>query len=212
MSRFSPTMVTLLLEPTAEFVGDEALTGMETTSMARLVYEATAVIVPPQEFHERQRFDAIRQHLAKGDATGAAGLLESGENGFGGAFTLLPTYSMILFALDALAAAGSAVSGSDELLRLIRHQSRHEFVKFPIHGGVEWLVPATADDRTAAHVASLILTRLGMLTRPWLWDAIPDSGRFLMLGAQAHAHPLTAHHRCEGSVIFASVVHRLGAA
>ena len=125
------------------------------------------------------------------------------------AFSLLPTYTMILFALDALARAGHSTADDEDLLRLIRHQSRSEFIKFSIHGTIEWLVPAAPEDRTAAHVAALIFTRLGTLSRPWLWDTIPDKGRFLILGEQGGNKVMAAHHRCEGRLTFASVAHRL---
>jgi hypothetical protein len=208
MSYVANKSITVLLEPDKEWKKEPALSA-GNLHLGQVVYAATAAISPPQEFDQYQRFEAIREQLAYAEFMAAAQLLDSAETGFGGAFSLLPTYTMILFALEALARAGHATADSEELLRRIRHQARSEFIKFPIHGTIEWLVPAAPEDRTSAHVAALIFTRLGTLSRPWLWDTIPDKGRFLILGEQTGNKVLAAHHRCEGRLTFASVAHRL---
>ena len=183
----------------------------ESTSerISQLVRMTVSHLPMPEENGEKLRFRMVLDHLANGNAYAAAYEITAPTTGFSGTYVMLPTYSAIISSLDALAAAGHIIPGSDHLLSLIRNQARNEIIRLPVNGDFEWIVPFSTADRTAAHVAALIFTRLGALSRPWLWDAIPERGRFLILGREALLHPENNHYRCNGCLTFFDAAHRL---
>ena len=173
-----------------------------------LVEHAVATMHAPMDPYENHRYHQFLGDLVRGDGEAAADRLDGTNDGFGGAYALLPCYVAAIKSINEITASGYALPGSDHLLRLIRQQTRGELARLPSQGTVEWIVPSTPIDRTAAHVAALVFTRLGTLSRPWLWDTIPDHGRFIILGDNARKHLAAENHRCEGCLTFTEVAER----
>lgn len=176
---------------------------------ARHVRQCIAHVPVPCDPDEHDRYLHVIADLARGDGNAAAARLERPQDGFGGAYALISCYAAALQVIDGLHAASIELPGRDALLRCIRHQARVELSRLPAYGTVEWIVPATPADRTAAHVASLIFARLGIMSRPWLWTMVPDHGRFTIIGATARKHQESDHHRCEGCMTFTDVADRI---
>ncbi len=208
--RFHET--TVLLDPAAPPVtagAGHCSRDLESTSLAWLVDHAVARIPSPTDPLEALQYRMMLDDLAHGDGNAAATRLEPHGDGFGGAYALLPFYCAIIQVVSAFDTARFALSGRDHLLRCIRHQTRNEFARLPAHRTVEWVVPAAPGDRTAAHVAALILARLGTVSRPWLWTMFPVHGPFTILGATARVHPAAGHHRCQECLTFTEAADRL---
>ena len=163
----------------------------------------------PADPLERLRLETIAEDLARLDGNSAANLLDQPVQRFGGAYRQLPSYVAVVLADGSLRAAGLHLDGREHLLRTVRHQVRSELVRLPAHLTTEWIIPATMEDRTGAHVAALVLARQATICRPWLWQGVPDHGRFLVVGERAATHPLARHHRCEGAFDFARIAARL---
>ena len=176
---------------------------------AKLVQQFVANVPVPCDPGERERYLHVIADLAQGDGNSAAARLERPHDCFGGAYALISCYAAALLVIDGLHAVAIVLPGRDNLLRCIRHQARVELSRLPAHGTVEWIVPATPADRTAAHVASLIFARLGIMSRPWLRTMVPDHGRFTIIGATSRKHLEAHHHRCEGCMTFTDVSDRI---
>lgn len=202
--------ITILLDPPSstsvkiEHIADER----SAEPWMSLVDHAVETMHAPLDPLENKRFHQLLGDLLRGDGDAAADRLDGPNDGFGGAYALLPCYVAAIQSNDLITASGYALPGGDHLLRTIRHQARGELARLPSQGTVEWIVPSTPLDRTAAHVAALVFTRLGTLSRPWLWNSIPDHGRFIILGVNARQHPAAENHRCEGCLTFTEVAER----
>jgi len=174
-----------------------------------LVDHAVGSVPAPLDPIENRRYHLLLGDLVRGDGDAAADRLDAPSDGFGGAYALLSCFVASIQTNDFIKASGYVLPGGDHLLRSIRHQSRDELARLPSQGTVEWIVPAAQVDLTAAHVAALVFNWLGMLSRPWLWDSIPDHGRFIILGLTARQNPAVENHRCEGCLTFTQVAMRL---
>lgn len=201
---------TLLLDPPISVSDkiDHLSDTRSTEPWLSLVDHAVATMHAPLDPYENDRYHQFLGDLVRGDGDAAADRLDGPNDGFGGAYALLPCYVAAIQSIIEITASGYVLPGSDHLLRVIRHQTRGELARLPSQGTVEWIVPLTPLDRTAAHVAALVFTRLGMLSRPWLWDSIPDHGRFIILGVNARMHHAAENHRCEGCLTFTEVAER----
>ena len=173
-----------------------------------LVDQSAHHVPAPLDPQENLRYRLLLSDLERGDGDAAASRLDVHGDGFGGAYALLSCYVTSLLVNDFISASGYSLPGGDHLMRSIRHQCRDELARLPSQGTVEWIVPATPGDRTAAHVAALVFTRLGTLSRPWLWASTPDHGRFVILGVTARQNAAADHHRCEGCLTFTEVAER----
>lgn len=200
MTSTAASATTVLLEPPTHPVA---------TSAGGICGGIMASIPRPADPLERLRLETIVADLARLDGNSAADLLDQPLQRFGGAYRQLPSYVAVVLADGRLRAAGIHLAGRERLLRIVRQQARSELVRLPPHLTTEWIIPATPEDRTAAHVAALVLARQSVVSRPWLWPGIPDHGRFLVLGERASTHPLARHHRCEGTFDFARIAARL---
>jgi len=164
----------------------------------------------PKERTEDLRYHRFLDDLARGDGLAAADQLVDGTGtAAAGAFALLPCYVAATLAVEAFNEVDYSLAGGGQLLRCIRQQVRDELLRLPAQSTVEWIVPATPDDRTAAHVGALVFARKGTVARPWLWSVIPDQGRFTIVGAEADSHAAARHPRCHACVPFAAIARRL---
>lgn len=200
MTSTAASATTVLLEPLAHAMA---------TSAGGIAAEILATIPQPADPLERLRLETIAADLTRLDGNSAADLLDQPLQRFGGAYRQLPSYVAVVLADGSLRAAGLHLAGRERLLRTVRQQVRSELVRLPAHLTTEWIIPATAEDRTGAHVAALVLARQSVVCRPWLWQGVPDHGRFLVVGERASGHPLARHHRCEGAFDFARIAARL---
>lgn len=200
MTSTAASTTTVMLEPPAQPMA---------TSAGGICAGILAVIPQPADPLERLRLETIAADLSRLDGNSAADLLDQPLQRFGGAYRQLPSYVAVVLADGSLRAAGLLLEGRERLLRTVRHQTRSELVRLPPHLTTEWIIPATIEDRTAAHVAALVLARQSVICRPWLWPGTPDHGRFLVVGERAATHPLARHHRCEGAFDFARIAARL---
>lgn len=164
----------------------------------------------PDDKVEKRRYVRLIDDLTHGDGYAATDLLinETGA-AVAGAYALLPCYVAATLAVEAFNEIDYSLVGGGHLMRCIRQQVRDELLRLPAQGTVDWIVAATPDDRTAAHVAALVFARKGMVARPWLWAVIPDQGRFTIVGTEAHKHPGARHPRCQASVPFSTIARRL---
>ena len=183
--------------------------GSEFIERELAIEQCTSFIDEPHDRAELQRFRQVKAALIAGNGFAAAEFLVTTIESFGGPYLLLPCYCLALVAVDACRTAGVPVLGDDHLLRIIRAQARNELSRLPAHGTVEWIIPATPADRTAAHVAALLSARLGTIARPWLWPMIPAYGRFTVLGSPSTVNGWSDHHRCHGHSTFHSIAERL---
>ena len=197
---------TVLLAPARRDDGDPTL------APEVVVDHAVAALPVPNEPAERLRYLSLVEDLGLLDGFSAAALLHLPTDRFGGAYTLLPCYAAVVEACDALVASGYALPGRELLMHRVREQVRDELARLPQGATALWIVPGHRADRTAAHVAALIMALGGQVARPWLWDGIPANGRFLVVGRDATTHPAATHHRCAGAHTFAGIAGRLAQA
>lgn len=193
------TAVTVLADPIQD--------PTPANSPVELVARVKSWLTCPADPIERLRFATIADDLGWLDGDSVADLLDQPVDRFGGAYAQLSAYSLVVLAVAELVRHGVAPVGRERLLRTIRQQVRNELVHVPPYLSTLWLVPATAEERTAVHVGALLLSRCGEATRPWLPPSLPDHGRFLIVGSEATApaataHPFAAHHRCAGVTDF----------
>lgn len=183
--------------------------GSEFIKRDEAIEQCASFIDEPHDPAEQLRFRHVKAALIAGNGFAAAEFLDTAIDSFGGPYQLLPSYCLALLAVDACRTAGVPVLGDDHLLRIIRAQARNELSRLPAHGTVEWIIPATPADRTAAHVAALLSARLGTIARPWLWPMIPAYGRFTVLGSPSTVNEWSDHHRCHGHSTFHAIAERL---
>jgi len=200
MTSTAASATTVLLDPPAHAAA---------TSAGGITADILAVIPQPADPLERLRLETIAADLARLDGDSAADMLDQPLERFGGAYRQLASYVGVVLADGSLRAAGLHLAGRERLMRIVRQQTRAELVRLPAHLTTEWIIPATIEDRPAAHVAALVLARQSVICRPWLWQGVPSHGRFLVVGERAAAHPLARHHRCEGAFDFAHIAARM---
>lgn len=82
---------------------------------------------------------------------------------------------------EELGRADSACDRDGQLGHLLRQQIRSALLAESPLPVSRWLVPSTVADTTAAHLAALVLTRLGMGARVWPWP-LPAPGPTLHVG------------------------------
>jgi len=176
------------------------------TVMARL----TALVTPPSDPHEHDRFTAIANALARCDGTGVATVLEQPAPGWGGVYAELPALVLTLLAIEAFADHDWVLPEEAAILQAIRRQVRSELMRLPLALSGSWLVPYAPKDITQAHVGALLLGRKGDMVRPWMWSGIPERGPFLLIGQGAGDHPAVADEHCRGATDFHQLVQRAG--
>ncbi len=165
-------------------------------------------IAKPADPVEEQRFTHVASLLGRLDGGAANLLLEQSVARPGGSYLRIPVYGLIVLGLRALQQGGFEVAQGADLLRAIRQQVRHELNHLPIPINTVWLIPATAGDITAAHVASLVLARRGQTDRPWIWTRRPDHNRCVRVTCDGRA-PASAHHqRFETAINLAQLLAR----
>ena len=196
-------------EPDHEVTAHSSGERCELIERNEVVEQSAGFIDEPHDPTEQQRYRHVKAALVAGNGFAAAEYLVTAPDSFGGPYQLLPCYCLALVAVEACRVAGVRILGDDHLLRTIRAQSRNELARLPAHGTVEWIIPATPADRTAAHVAALLSARLGTIARPWLWPMIPAYGRFTVLGSTNTVNVWSDHHRCHGHSTFHAIAERL---
>src|SRR5690606_4529000 len=155
-----------------------------------------AVVTPPSEPSERQRYVAIAQALARRDGTGVAAILEHPPAGPGGIYAELPALVLIVLAVEAFTEQGGQLSDAAAVLQAIRRQVRTALLRLPLAHTGSWLVPHVPRAITQAHVGALLLARKGDLVRPWMWPGIPERGPFILIGRGAGDHPAVSDEHC----------------
>ena len=121
--------------------------------------------------------------LVRGDGRTATDLLVRRFSFAGTAYRLLAVYTLTVLMLERSSTADLVFAERESLQRTIRQQIRCELVSLPPGTTILWLIPATAEQRTAAHVAALIFACSGVTARPWLWPGTPEHGSFRIIGA-----------------------------
>jgi hypothetical protein len=144
--------------------------------------------------------------LSRGDGQAAATILIRRFSAAGSAYHLLSVYALTVLVQEQFAASGREFHGSEFLQRTIRQQIRCELVRLPPSEEILWLIPASSADRTAVHVAALILTCRGATARPWLWSGIPEQSYFRIIGASGGTLPAAGSSNCVGVSAFADLV------
>lgn len=179
----------------------------DRTAAQAVVRALVEKLAPPADPLEHLRYSAIAEDLMWLDGDSVADLLDQPVARFGGAYGQLSAYALVLLAEAELNRQGLELNGRERLLQIISEQAEAEFVDLPKYLSTLWLVPATAEERTAAYIGSLLLNRAGEACRPWLSSDLPDHGHFLILAAATTnpevghqvAHLASAtHHRCDG--------------
>lgn len=161
----------------------------------------------PDDRTEDRRYRRLIDDLTRGDGFAAADqLADIADAPAACVVALLPCYVAATLAVEVFNEIDCSLVGGGHLMRRIRHQVRDEFLRLPAQGTVEWIVSATLQDRTAAHVAALMFACKGTVARPWLWSVTPDQGRFTIVGTDAHRHPDARHPRCRSTVRFATII------
>ena len=185
------------------------VTAPTQAELAALVVEAAGLVVarPIQPAGEANRFDGLCAHLADCDGVGASELLDLPHDRLDGAYGQLQCYAVAVVILANFLKQHLPLDGRERLQRIIRQQIRVELARHWFRAATVWLIPATPEERTAAHVGALLLSRSGIAARPWLWAGIPEHGLFSLLGDPAGpavpaAHPALSHHRCTGVTNF----------
>lgn len=189
------------------------LTASPQAGIAALVVDASIPLVPrpTQSTSEAERFDDLCAKLADRDGLGAAELLDLPHDRADGAYGQLQCYAVAVVILADCLKQQVTLDGRERLQRIIRQQIRVELARQWFRAATVWLIPATPEERTAAHVGSLLLSRSGIPARPWLWAGLPEHGSFSLLGDPAGAplpasHPALSHHRCSGITHFLQLV------
>ncbi len=192
-----PTAITICNHP--------ALLPDDLASAPQLIDRLRDVLGLPADPLERLRFQAIADDLSWLDGDSVADLFDQSEERFGGAYTQLAAYSLVVLAVTKLARRGMVLVGRERLLRIICRQVCAELGDLPLYLSHLWLIPANPAEHAAVHVGALLLNRCGEATRPWLSDDLPDHGRFMIIGSDlsASGHPFAGHHRCVGITDFA---------
>lgn len=175
-------------------------------ALARLASQVQLPVDP----QERRRCEAIARHLAQRDGVSVAAILEQPGVGSSGVYARVPSYALILLAVEACAAKGWELPGVDAVLHIIRRQVRSELMLLPLAMASSWVVPHSASETTQAHVGALLLIRRGELARPWLWPGVPERGTFILVGASAAEHPAAADNLCRGAFAFQDLVRDAG--
>ena len=189
------------------------ITAPTQAELAALVVEASVLLVPRplQPTAEVARFDDLCANLTDRDGLGAAELLDLPHDRANGAYGQLQCYAVAVVILANYLKQQVALDGRERLQRIIRQQIRVELARQWFRAATVWLIPATPEERTAAHVGALLLSRSGIAARPWLWAGLPEHGSFSLLGDPAGApspasHPALSHHRCSGITHFLQLV------
>ena len=196
---------------------DFALSRIRLPAEAERATQAVAAAVaqmgnPGLSSLEAARFSKLCALLALQDGTTAAELLDLPHDRPEGAYGQLACYAVTVLILAAFAKQQLATRGRERLQRIIRQQIRVELARQWFRAATTWLIPATPEERTAAHVAALLLSRAGIASRPWLWVGVPEHGCFSLLGPpgggvlETGSHPAMGHHRCTGNTDFARLV------
>lgn len=167
----------------------------------------------PRDPKESRRQTAVATALGRLDGNAAAAALTPPENLAQEIMGFLPAYALAVATSASFTRLGLVLDGGERLLRLIRQQIREGLLALGPLSGAAWLVPASADDLSAAHVAALLLTRDGAPARPWLWPGRPDHGPFHILGSEpnldrATGHPAASDARCDGILDFTQLAAR----
>lgn len=84
-------------------------------------------------------------------------------------------------------------------LHRIRAAVREELADAAMHGDT-WIVPATREDSTAAHLVALANVREGRAVRLWLWGGLPPTGSYVFASALDGETAIPADDRCLGVV------------
>lgn len=177
---------------------------------AMVIGRLLAILTPPTDVQERERYAAIAHALARREGAGVAAMLERPPVGNGGVYAELPALVLSVLALEAFADQDWPLPDEAAILQAIRRQVRTELMRLPLALTGSWLVPHTPRDITQAHVGALLLARKGDLVRPWMWPGIPERGAFILLGAGVGDHPAVADEHCRGTTDFLQLVQRAG--
>ena len=189
------------------------LTAPAQAELAASVVEASALLVarPPEPASEVARFDDLCANQGDRDGLAAAELLDMPHDRPDGAYGQLQCYAVAVVILANYLQQRIKLDGRERLQRVIRQQIRVELARQWFRAATVWLIPATTEERTAAHVGALLLSRSGIAARPWLWAGLPEHGSFSLLGDPAGeplpaSHPALSHHRCSGITHFMQLI------
>ena len=160
---------------------------------------------------EAARFDDLCASLADRNGSRSAELLDLPHDRPDGAYGQLQCYAVAVVILANYLKRQVALDGRERLQRVIRQQVRVELARQWFRAATVWLIPATPEERTAAHVGALLVSRSGIPARPWLWAGLPEHGSFSLLGDPAGTpvpawHPALSHHRCTGVTCFLHLI------
>lgn len=170
---------------------------------ADLVASVATRLECPTDSTEADRFAAIIEALGRQDGVGAAGCFTMPLIQPTGPFPQLSAYTLATLTAECFAVHDVPLAGNTHLLRTIRQMTRTELLRSPSFLPTLWLIPATVEQRTAAHVGALYLTGISQVARPWLWPGYPEDGRFVIVtgsDGEAPIHPAAGHPRCKGTI------------
>lgn len=103
-----------------------------------------------------------------------------------------------LVGIDERAHLRQPLPGAAAILKFLREIMRSMLARFTLDAPGRWLTPACSDDISAVYAAALLFAQQGIVARPWIWDSLPPSKEFMIIGTTRMRTRDPQHARCLG--------------